>query len=327
MQVTDQFHDPVMAVLVKVVADRPKLAAAARDVDVDPDEAAGLPDTAFAWPEKRAYPIHSPGHALLSRAYREAADKVPEHVDRALKEACDIYGIDEAVFARDKVAAVESDDDFLLPATRSLRVTEADQVKEAERRLHEGKSRLTPEHRAEAAVRLIEKAAALGAVPGSETYKMAGLVVTDTRTMADWIGARAAAAPAEHRAGFEKLATAARALPPELRNREAQMKIVDALQELDKLAGLERHYDRRLPDPTATVFNTTKVAGPGVDLAGTFMPLERFAAYSPEFYSDILGPDFVREASGVGGLDPVKMAEVLATLPRDMQRVLANHMR
>lgn len=328
-KVIDQFRDPVMAVLVGVVSDRPKLAAAARDIDVDASEADSLPDTAFAWPEKRAFPIHTSGHALLSRAYREAAGKLPDHVDRTLKEACDVYGIDEALFAREAVKVAEaSDDDFLLPGLRRLKVTEQGHVKEAEEKLHAGRARLTFEHRAEAAVRLVEKAASYGVPLGVETYKMAGMVATDTRVMADWIGARAAAAPPEHRDGFQKLAEAAMRLPKQLWDRDTQVKLADALGELDRAAGLEKHYDRKLPDPLATVFNTDKIAGQGVDLAGTFMPLERIASHPSTFYADVLGEDVVREASdAAGGFDPVKMAEVLATLPRDMQRLLASHMR
>jgi hypothetical protein len=38
MAVVDQFSDPVMAHLVRRVSDRPKLAAAIQDFDVDRDE-------------------------------------------------------------------------------------------------------------------------------------------------------------------------------------------------------------------------------------------------------------------------------------------------
>jgi hypothetical protein len=64
MSVVDQSTDPTMAGLMGRVADRPKLAAAIMDVDVDVDELAKLPDHAFAWPEKRAFPVHDAGNAL-----------------------------------------------------------------------------------------------------------------------------------------------------------------------------------------------------------------------------------------------------------------------
>lgn len=329
----DQTSDPVLAHLMRRVADRPKLASAVMNVDVDRDALAALPDSAFAWPEKRAFPIHDANNTLLSRIYREGMPGVPEHVDHALKEASEIYGIDEDVFDRPKVAAApESEDNFLLPQHRRLRVTEPAHVKVAEERLRvEGKN-LSVVNRALAASRLVEKAAFHGVGVRAEIHKMAGRTVTDTRALIDWIEARREAAPIEHKDSYQKLASAVRARPSELADRNVQIKIAETLQELDGMAGLSRHYGRKLPDPMATVFNTEKRAdwtlGNGVTLAGRFMPMERLAAYDANFYSDILGPDIVREASDASGqMDTAKLAMILETLPVDMQRALSAHMR
>lgn len=318
-----------MAHLMRRVADRPKLAAAAKDIDVDREKLATLPDTAFAWPEKRAFPIHDAEHTLLSRVYREGLPGVPAHVDEALKEASEMYSVDESVFARPKVAAApEPDDNFLLPDIRRLRVTEASHVKEAEERLRTEGGKLSVVHRALAASRLVEKAAFFGVRVRPEVQKMAGMTMTNTRELADWLEARREAAPVEHKDGYQKLAMAVRRLPHVLHDREQQVKLAEAIQELDELAGLTRHYDRRLPDPLMTVFNTQKVAGMGVTLAGRFMPIERIASYEPSFYSDVLGPDIVREASdATGHMDPSKLAQILETLPVDMQRALSAQMR
>lgn len=315
------------------VGDRPKLASAVMNVDVDREALAALPDTAFAWPEKRAFPIHDAGNTLLSRIYREGMPGVPAHVDQALKEASEVYRIDESAFARPKVAAAEEpDDNFLLPEHRRLRVTSADHVKTAEAKLRaEGKG-LSVVNRTLAAARLVEKAAFHGVDVRSDIHKMAGMTVTDPRVLVDWIEARRAAAPIGHKDGYQKLANAVRARPSELAHRETQVKIAETLQELDEMAGLSRHYGRKLPDPMMTVFNTEKRAdwthGGGVTLAGRFMPMERLAAYDASFYSDVLGPDIVREASDASGqMDPTKLAMILETLPVDMQRVLSAQMR
>lgn len=320
-----------MAHLMRRVADRPKLAAAAMDVDVDRDALAALPDSAFAWPEKRAFPIHDAGHALLSRIYREGAVNVPAHVDAALKQASEVYGIDDAVFERPKIAAaVESDDVFLLPQHRRLRVTEAAHVKVAEDKLTvEGKN-LSVTSRALAASRLVQKAASFGVSVGEQVLKMAGMVATDTREAAAWIEARAEAAPPLHKGSYLKLAAAVHGLPDTLTDRTTQVKLAEAIQELDEVAGLSRHYNRKLPDPLNTVFNTSKTAsfGSGVTLAGRHVPLERLASYDANFYSDILGPDIVREASdATGQMDPTKLATILETLPVDMQRAVSAQMR
>jgi hypothetical protein len=256
-------------------------------------------------------------------------DGVPDHVDRTLKEACEVYRIDRGVLATPKIAAAPLDErDYLLPGIRRLLVRDAGQVKVAEDRLLGEGKKLPFAHRAQASVRLVEKAAFHGVSLRAETLKMAGYTVTDTCELADWLEARHEAAPIEHKEGYHKLATAVRCLSAELRDRRTQIKLAETIQALDALAGLDRHYDRRLHDPMATVFNTTKVAGEGVSLAGRFVPVERLAQYEPSFFSDTLGPDIVREASDAAGhIDPYKLAMVLGTLPMDMQRALSAQIR
>lgn len=329
MPVVDQFSDPVMAHLVRRVSDRPKLAAALQDVDIDPAERDGLPPSAFAWSEKRAFPIHSKEHTMLSRAYREGLPNIPSHVDRAIKEACEVYGIDDGLYVRAKVAAAPvPSEDFLLPDIRRLRVTEAGHVKEAEEKLRTEGTKLSIEHRALASKRLVEKAAFFGVGVRTEIHKMAGMTVTDRQPLVDWLEARCEAAPAEYKSGYQKLANAAKALPLETRDRAQQIKLAEAIGDLDTMSGLNRYYDRKLPDPLMTVFNSTKIAGHGVTLAGRFVPIERVASYPSTFYSDVLGPDIVREASDMSGeMDPQKLAAILGTLPMDMQRLLSSQMR
>lgn len=329
--VIDQFHDPVLGTLAKIAAERPRLASAVMSFDVDPSELDRLPDEAFAWPEKRAYPLHSPEHATLSRAYRDGVGgRVPAHVDVAIKEALDVYGVDESLFARDKVAAAPPPDraeDYLLPDIRRLRVTEAGHVKTAADRLIEQGDRLSPGHRVLAGARLVEKAAFLGVRVSDEIRKLAGLVATSTPALADWLDARSQAASGEFRDGYTKLAAEVRKMPFELRDRGIQARLASAIEELDELSGLDRQWGRKIPDPHVSVFNTTKTAGPGVTLAGRFIPIERMAAYPTSFYADALGPDIVREATDRGGrLDIEKLAAVLGTLPVDMQRVLVSCM-
>lgn len=331
VMVIDQFHDPVLGALAKIASDRPLLASAMMSFDVDPSELDSLPDDAFAWPEKRAYPVHSREHATLSRAYRDGVGgRVPAHVDAAIKEALDVYGVDEALFSRAKVASTPPPDDtsdYLLPDIKRLRVTEAGHVKIAADRLVQQGNRLSPGHRVLAGARLVEKAAFFGVRVGDEVRKMAGLVATSTPVLADWLDARGQASSAEFRDSYTKLASEVRRMPDELRDRGIQARLASAIEELDELSGLDCQWGRRLPDPHASVFNTTKVAGPGVTLAGRFIPMERMAAYPTSFYADALGPDIVREATDAGGrLDVEKLSAVLGTLPVDMQRVLVSCM-
>jgi hypothetical protein len=325
----DQYRDPTLAVLVHLVAGRPKLAAAVEDVDIQPDEAALLPTSAFAWPEKRAFPLHTREHAMLSRVYRENSTNVPPHVDAAIKEACDLYGITDDLFARVKQAApVEDPENYLIPARRLSPVRNAEEVKVAEEKVIAGYTKLAVETRALVCTRLVEKAAHFGVTLKPQTHKLAGFTVTSTKTLKDWLGARVAAAPAQYKQAFQKLADAVEALPPEIRDRNTQIKLAEVIDTLDKKAGLVRFYDRKLLDPLLSVFNTPKVAGHGVNLGSKFVPMARLAAYPASFFGDVLGEDLVREASdGRGGMDPHKLAAILETLPLDMKNVLAQQMR
>lgn len=330
MNVTDQLRDPTLARLVRLVSNRPKVAELVKEADVLPEELDTLPSDAFAWPEKRAFPLHSREHAAMSRLYREDyRGAVPSHVDVRLKEACDVYGLSDDLFATPKLAAVQDDpEDYLLPDLKRLPVKTAAQVKLAEEKLLDGYKKLSVEHRAMACRRLLDKAAAFDVKLHPLMHKLAGFTVTSTRILADWLEARREAAPEAFKEAFQKLADATKRQPAELRDRGEQIKIAEAIAELDKKAGLVRHYDRRLPDALQTVFNTNKVAGHGIDLNGHFVPMARLASYPSSFYGDVLGDDLVREASdGRGGVDPHKLAAILETLPRDMKHMLAQQMR
>ena len=329
MTLVDQFRDPTLAVLVNLVADRPKVAAAVADFDIQPAEVESLPDSAFAWAEKRAFPIHSREHAILSRVYRENTPNVPTHVDDLLKEAFDMYDVPEELFTREKRAAAPfNPDDYLLPTLKKLPVRSEEQVKTAEATLLADFQKLALIHRAEACKRLIDKAAQFNVKLDPLMHKLAGFTVTSTRKLTDWIDARAGASTGEHRAAFEKLADATKQLPPEIYNRTDQVKLAEVISELDQKAGLVKHYDRRLPDAMQTVFNTEKIAGHGVDLNGRFVTASQLASYPSTFYGDILGDDLIREASGPrGDMDPQKLAAILSALPRDMKALLASHLR
>lgn len=323
----DQYRDPVLATLARIVANRPKVAAAVGGIDIDPGEGETLPDHAYAWPEKRAYPVHTRDHALLSRAYREVEHAVPAHVDKALKQACEAYDIDESLFAQEKTASQDDQDDYLLPSLRRLPVVTAGQAKAAETSLLTSGGRLSPGHRMQANDRLVQKMARFGQdAPDPRTLQASGRTTTATQELVGWIEARHEAAPPGHKEAYASLAKEVRALPPEFQDRPYQVRLAAQIETLDEQSGLDCHWSRRLPDPLMTVFNTTRVAGAGVTLAGKFVPLERLANLSPETLSDVLGPDILREATDAAGqLDPGQLAEVLATLPADMQRVIAAH--
>jgi len=325
MTVVDQHRDPAFASLIPLLDRFPReVEEAIKHANVQIEERDALPDTAYAWQEKRAFAIHTRENAIMSRVYRSALPAVPVEVDLALKEACEAYGIPEEWFQRQKVAAADDSDDYLLPEKKALRVKCAEDVRVAEQKLIDGFTRLSIPSRAQACGRLVEKAAKFNVKLGPQTLKLAGFTVSSTDTMRRWLDARVEAAkdPIVKQA-FQQMADGLRAQPPEIRDRGALVKMASAIHELDKRGGLEQHYDKRLPDPLQTVFNTEKVAEPGVNLGGRYVTASQLAMRPSSFYGDVLGDDLVREASdGHGGVDPYRLATILETLPMDMKSAL-----
>lgn len=331
MRVIDQYRDHLYSQLVLAKDTHPAAVEMLKqaDFEVKEGEFESLPDDAFAWPAERAFPIHTKAATIASRLYRSKCAAVPVEVDKALAAACDIFQVPETVFERPKVAsAPPNPDDYLLPSMLRLRVKCAEDVKVAEQKLLDGYQKLSIEHRAEACSRLIEKAAQHHVTLDPLMHRLAGYTVSSTRALIDWVEARKeAAAQPMHKNAFAKLASALREQPEELWDRPALVKIADAIDDLDRRAGLQKHYDRKLLDPMQTVFNTDKVASAGVELGGRIVPFARLASFDAKFYGDLLGDEFVREASdGRGGVDPQKMATIIETLPRDMKGMLARQM-
>lgn len=325
----DQTRDLSCIQLYKLVKDRPEVENHIKEAAFSEEEFSTLPDSAFAWPEKRAFPIHNREHTIISRLYRAKCANVPSFVDTMLKQASEMYDIPETLFeAQATKTAAHSADDYLLPTQRKLRVKCAGDVTKAQEAILKNAANLSPLLRAQCATKLVEKAAKYNVALDAKIHAFAGETVSKTATLIDWVNARAAASTDLHRKAYEKLASDLRTQPKEIRDRDGLVKVAEAIHELDKTAGLTKHYGKRLPDPLDTVFNTTdKIAARTVDLNGRRVSLDKLAAYPTEFYGDILGDDLVREASHNGSLDFDKLATIIDTLPRDLKDILARQMR
>lgn len=325
----DQFRDTTGIHLYNLVKDRPQLEELIKEAEVTEDQFNALPDTAFAWPEKRAFATHTKEHTILSRLYREKLASVPAHVDMALKEAYQVYELDDNLFARAKVASKEDATFYLLPEDKKLSIKTANDLETVQRTLLSNLTKLSVENRALACTRLLDKAREFDKVAmlSPVVHKYAGYSYSDTQVLRDWLGARVTAARDNlYKAAYEKLATEIEKFPKEIRERDGLVKLADTIAELDKAAGLDKLYDKKILDPMATVFNTEKIASSGVDLNGKFVPMQRLASYEPSFYGDILGDDVVRDASINGALDIQKLATIIGTLPRDLKNILAKQM-
>jgi NTP pyrophosphatase (non-canonical NTP hydrolase) len=153
---------------------------------------------------------------------------------------------------------------------------------------------------------------------------MAGMTVCTTKTAMDWIAARSAATKEPmFQEAYEKLASALNGRGEEIHDRNELIELVQVIADLDKRASIDHLYDKRLPDPLQTVFNSDKLAEEMVDVAGRSISLAKLAQMPATFWGDIVGDDMVREFSDkTGAVDSNRLRDVLQTLPLDLKIVL-----
>jgi hypothetical protein len=168
METRDQYHDPAFTTLFHLLNEHPEARDFVKNASLRAEDEEALPSSAFAWPERRLFPIDTAENTVLSSLYRSKCAAVPVEVDEALQKAQGIYGVKgilEKAAEREKLAAapVEPDpDEWLLPRAKRLRVKTAEDVKAAEKLLLEQYPRLSIEDRAEGFINLVKKARDLG---------------------------------------------------------------------------------------------------------------------------------------------------------------------
>lgn len=329
MSIVDQFSDPAFGTLARQVSRMPALEAFVKQAEVEQDDVASLPDTAFAWPAERKYPIHTPEHAALSYAYSKVASALPKEVTANLVQALEAYDVPESTFAEQEVKVASDENDFLIPEHRLFMVKTAAQCKRAQDDLVAAISKLDLENRAIACANLVKKADDLGVELRPEVLQLAGLVVSSTKIAAQWLDARAGQRPDGdiYKGAYEVLANQLRKGPEELSDRKGLLKVAAAIAELDERSGLDRHYDRKLPDPLRTMFNTEKLASKSVDLGGTFISVAKLAQLPASFWEDLGGKELGDEIAPGGVVDQSKLATVVDTLPLDLKLQLKAHCR
>jgi hypothetical protein len=324
----DQFNDAAFGLLIKQAERMPAFGEFVKQADIESGERETLPATAFAWPEERRFPIHTDKHAALSYAYSLAQPEVPVHVVTRIKEALEVYSVPFTTYevVTSKVAAEENP--WLLPDLKLFPVRTKEDVKTAEFRLINGISKLDLEHRATACSNLVKKAQELGAELHPATLQFAGMVVSSTKFAAEWIDVRAnQTKDTAIKQAYAKLASEFRKQGSEVKDRDQLIKLASVIAELDEKAGFTKHYDRKMPDPLLTIFNTSKEAASSVDVNGTMIPLSKLASLGAPFWQDLGGKELSDEIYPGGVCDPAKLAQVIPTLPLDLQVILQSQVR
>lgn len=278
-----------------------------------------LPSTAFAWEDERRFPIHTREDALASIFYRsKLGSTVPAHVDTKLATAQEIYKLDISMFSAMKTASENIE--YALPEEKRLPLMGAAQIKVAEEVLHRDGHYLSLEKRADAYSRLYQAAKRCSVTLTPISMKFAGATISNTSTLRDWLEARSGVAPTEvQKEAYTKLADATRKMPEFIASRKDLVKVAATIAQIDKQAGIDKHYGRKLPDPLLTVFNTEKVAEEMADVAGLPVPVSTLMSLPPQLWDQI-------DAAEIGAVaqsgDPIQFQQVFATLPLDAKMVL-----
>ena len=319
MTLVDQSRDPGYSHLRVLVEKYPNLRDFCKQASLDTDELSALPDSAFADSSNRTYPIHTKEHAALSIGYRKLAYHTPELTDERLEKAAEVYSLPTNLFEEASIK-IASEEFWLLPSEKRFRITSDDDVKLAEQVLTEKYACLSVDQRAEAFGRLGEVAEKRGVALSPSTKKLAGFTMTSTKVLRDWLDARKSAstngAVCE---AYDKIASAY-TKAEYIQDRYTQIKLAQTIHDLDKRAELTKFYGTKLPDPLQTVFNTTKTAGSQVPIGTGFsIDRDKLATIPLSFWSDVLGPDVVREISPDGqNVDVGQLSVILGTMPAEI---------
>ncbi len=323
--IVDQYHgDPLYTQLHVLMRDYPRARDMVKEAQFDAAKYAveRLPSSAFAWEDERRFPIHTREDTVASLFYRmKCASAVPAYVDTKLTTAAKIYKIDQGVFHAVKVAS-DKPRHYALPEEEKLPLNNAVQVKKAEEVLLADYAVLALEKRAEAFQNLYHAARRFQVALEPTSLKMAGVTGCRPEITADWLEARAeAAVDPNHRAAYEKLASVVKRMPRYVSDRKELVKLATTIAEIDQYANLMQHYDKRLPDPLQTVFNSEKVAEEVCDVGGAQVPVSTLMQLPPEVWQQIDAPEFAELAQG----DPGAFKQAFDTLPLDLKVALQAH--
>lgn len=316
----DLYHDPGHAFLLSII-DRVPASDFLKTAEFE-DSTEGLPDSVFADPYNRLFPIHTPEHAAMSMLYAKHGSKTAAHVIGAIEEALDIFGVtkDQLELREEKTAELH-EDECIFPETRTYPVRTPDEVKIAEERLLAQRSRLLPENRALAFSRLVKAAEFHGVNVTRTSMAYAGQTYTDRKKLAANLQARANVV--KDPSISEKYAALARATAKDrngVRHELDRAKLAQVIYDLDKQAALVKHYDIHVEDPILTVFNGEKMAADAIDLGNGYMVSAGQLAQLPaSFYGDLFGEDILKDIAPGGDVDPSALAAVVDTFPSDMR--------
>lgn len=301
----------------------------------------------FADPVRKQFPCHTKASAWLSYLFYQEKRAEFHPKDRAkIEERFDAQGKywslgDE--YKRIKTAhdALHKEADAVLPDSayayvwvaengtkdRKLPMRSAAEVKHAADWLHQYCDRIAFSDRNTIATRILTKAASFGASLGDKSEfleRQAGRGVCSPAEVVSMIEDRAKlATDVTLRAHFMKLASVVRDTPRQALTPDMMIKLAGTIDTLDRGMNLVGKYSPGLPRAEDVLFKATftKVASERAHLvpttSGKVYDKQGFQKLALADVEALFGTDFAdRVKDRTGSVDPEKMAEEVATLPR-----------
>jgi len=288
---------------------------------------ASVPEHAYAWPEKKLFPLHTPEDALLSALYAARQEGIPEEVLQKIASAIEEYGLKETFqkLAKkltpqerealpDEVYGLVIKDPKTGRKIRKYPMPDANHVKAAIIYFKRNHHRYPEEWKRQIARKIVEQAKKFGVnVEDDLILRYAGEIRPNLKKAAElirqfrvdvfWDNDKA-------REAYEKIASAFEQAAENL-DKIASDELLDAVQkleEVDKIFGVK--YSQ-LPPPTLLVFGE-KLAEETVTLAGKEVPLAVLAGIPKETYKDLLGVE----------IDTNNLKSEIEALPKPEQEIL-----
>ncbi len=326
MTIIDQYNgDATLTRLYAALEDRPRALEAIKNASFDSDDAARLPDSAFAWDGERRFAIHTREDTIASILYRDKyAGHVPKFVDDRLYDAAEAYGIGGDIFVSTTPKLAAAPIEYAVPSEERLPLGSPMQVKIAEEVLLRDGHKLPLVERVQAFAKVAGHAMAMGLPTHPDTGAYAGLNSCNKRMLCDRIGMRAATTKVAGMADiFDKLEAGLAYLPEVITDRSTLLKLAGKLEELDTMAGLEHHYGKRVFDPMKTVFNGGEKIAKATDWTTDGMDVARLMNLPEHIWDQVDVPELGKLAADG---DNLRFKQAYETLPLDIKMVLKRQM-
>jgi len=346
----DAYSDPNQQTLHRI-SKLASVPAFVKDAAIgDEKQRTALPQTVFADPVNRKFPLHTKAATWLAQAYFTEArhlygTQLAELVQGKITKAAAYWGIaDDADTVRRSLEQQQAatppeltDADYALvikqgeQTVRDMPIHSEPNVKAAAAKLYNSRSKIPYEHRKVAARKILRKAAMLGVSmePELTEYltKATGLGSALPKQAAEEIVHRALMVPASN----QRLKTATMKIAqtvakwPGIPPADAMDKVASIIDRLDREQGFFRHYDEGVSTPEEICFALTEksastIRNSFVELTtGTIIPMEALHTLPLDKVAATIGDDFMRAVQSDTALavDIEKFARVAATLPRD----------